>query len=156
MNKEKYRKILGQLRQLCSRSEKCESDVIRKMEEWETDRETQKKIIEELKRENFLNDRRYVRSFVNDKIRFDKWGKVKIRYFLKRKQIEEQVIDEALIAFPVEEYKRICFIEIEKKYKTLRTKHKIAAKQKLISFAMQRGFENTLIFEVVNNILEKA
>ena len=154
MNEKIYKETLERLKKLCSKSEKCEFDILQKMEEWNVEEEIRGKIVKELKNGNYLNHERYARSFAHDKIKFNKWGKIKVKYYLKQKRIDETIINEALSLFPVEEYRELCKNEIQKKYKSLHTNNKIVAKKRLVSFAQQRGFENQLIFEIVSEVFK--
>ena len=69
--------------QLCSRSEQCSADIRRKMITYDLVNEVVEEIIEKLKKEKFLDDQRYVKSYISDKFRLNKWGKIKMKYYLK-------------------------------------------------------------------------
>ena len=57
------------------------------------------KIIDRLKAEKYIDEARYCRSFINDKLRFNKWGRKKIEFALKQKQIPLELISDAFKIF---------------------------------------------------------
>lgn len=147
--------VLSRLRQLCSRSEKCRQDIYNKILQWKY-KENCDRIIKLLEDDNFINEARYCDAFVRDKIKFMGWGKIKIKFNLKGKNIPENIINSALENYPENEYKQMILKELEKKNKSLKEKDKIKQKQKLLAFASQRGYESNIIFNMVDNIIEMS
>jgi regulatory protein len=141
---------LDRLMNLCSRTEKSSSDIRKKLHEWGLDEETEK-IIDALTKDKYIDDTRYARAFVIDKIRFNKWGVIKVRYLLRSKQISSADITAALSSVDPEEYRRIVFDELTKKRKSLQTGHSYKLKAKLHAFANQRGYETVLINEFIDS-----
>ena len=72
-----YKEALAKATDLCGRSEKCSYDLEQKCHEWQLSGEETAKLIAYLKQEKFIDHQRYATSFVNDKFRFNKWGKIK-------------------------------------------------------------------------------
>ena len=109
----------------------------------ESDTET---LINELIKENFIDESRYAKAFASDKFRFNKWGKVKIRQQLRQKQLDEDEIDQALDQLPKEAYREMIKSLVEQKLKTLPEDQELSQKkQKVIRFLLQKGFEYELI-----------
>jgi len=140
MNNISYEQALHRLAVYCSRAERCVYDVGRKMDEWEIPSEQKNKIIQKLQKEKFLDEGRYCRAFVHDKIRYNKWGFYKIRFELKRKQIPEKLIQEALKSLDPEENRERLRVLIEQKIKSVKGNNEWEIKQKLLRFATSRGF----------------
>ena len=147
--------ILSRVQRLCSKSEKCESDIRKKLCQWELSEDEKEKVIHTLKKYDFINHRRYATSFANDKLKFNHWGKKKIEYALRSKNIETEYIQEALNGIPEEEYERTLYKEIEKKNNALKTSVKSERKKKICNYLLQKGFESGKVFEFVDNKLRE-
>ena len=91
-----YRKALLRLMEWCSQAERCSKDVSEKLNKFDLSKEQVESAIEYLKKEHFLEDERYAQSFVNDKLKFNKWGKIKLSFMLHQKHIDDTVIAEVL------------------------------------------------------------
>jgi regulatory protein len=145
-----YKEALDRLMYLCSRAEKSSYDIRKKLTEWQLDNEGDK-IIDFLSKENYIDESRYTRAFVTDKIRFNKWGIVKVRYFLKSKQINTLEIEKAIGMIDYEEYKKMVFTELLIKKNILKIKDFYKLKAKLYAFGNQRGYESNLINEFIES-----
>ena len=88
--------VLYKLAAYCSSAERCVQDVEKKLQKADLSQEDNQQILHRLQQEKFVDDRRYAFAFVNDKIRFNQWGRIKIAYELKKKAISSAYIDEAL------------------------------------------------------------
>ena len=87
---------LRQMAAYCAGAERCKSDIAEKLKKKEIDVETIENIIAYLEKEKYLNEERFCRAFVNDKFRFAKWGKLKIRQALNLKRIPSDMVYDAL------------------------------------------------------------
>ena len=87
-----------QLAALCAQAEHCQQEMRDKLKRWDIDETTQERIIQRLIRERYVDDERYARAFVKDKIRYNKWGRRKVQQglWLKRidPEIQQHVLDE--------------------------------------------------------------
>ena len=92
------RQALERMSSRCAKSEQCEADVRRKLAEWEQDDAAADRIVERLRAEGFVDDERFCRAFVEDKWRFNRWGRTKIRMALRMKGMDGAPADEALAA----------------------------------------------------------
>ncbi|MDH6306083.1 regulatory protein [Parabacteroides sp. PF5-5] len=126
----------------CSSAERCEQDVRTKITTAGLPAEAADRIITRLTQEKFLNEQRFARSFVNDKLRFNKWGRVKIAYELARKGISPFVRQEALEGIDEQEYTEILYSLLKSKKKTAGGKDERDTWYKLLRFASGRGFES--------------
>ena len=149
MNKINYEQALHRLAAYCSRAERCVFDVRRKMDEWEISSEQQNQVIQKLKKEKFLDEERYCKAFVNDKSKYNRWGIYKIRFELKRKQIPETLIVEALKNLNPEENREQLKSLIEQKIKSVKGKNEWEIRQKLMRFAASRGFSQEEIEKIL-------
>ena len=138
------KKALNKLMSLCSTKEKCIVEIKQKLINWQLDNIDIEEVIDFLKENNFINEERYTNAFVHDKFRFNKWGKIKIKYALKQKNISEHLINNALKTIDETDYFNTITEELNKKNKTIKDTKNI--KSKLMRFAQSRGFEADLIF----------
>ena len=135
---------VSRLMQLCSRSEKSAYEVRRKLIEWGLEPQADR-IIKRLTEEKYIDDARFAAAFVHDKIFINKWGKIKVKYMLKRLQISDTDIENALIALDEEAYRIMIFDELRKKQDTLKKYPLARVTSKLFSFGLQRGYETDII-----------
>ena len=140
MNKLSYEHALYRLATYCSRSERCIQDVRQKMVAWEIPANQQIQIIQHLQKEKFLDEGRYCKAFVNDKAKYNRWGVEKIRFELRKKQIPDILIQEALKNLNPEESRERLRLLIEQKKKSVKGKNEWEIRQKLLRFAASRGF----------------
>ncbi|MFO7615833.1 MAG: regulatory protein RecX [Bacteroidales bacterium] len=136
----------------CARQEHCDNEIRGKMRAWGIDHSDIEEVIEELRKQLFLDDERYARAFVRDKLKLNGWGRIKIRYLLKGKGVESGIIDKALEEIDEEQYTSILKDLLEKKARTLKNEaNPRTRRQKLINFALGRGFEYTEVDNVLKD-----
>ncbi|MDD2636043.1 MAG: regulatory protein RecX [Bacteroidales bacterium] len=145
-------KVLHKAQAMCSKSEKCKSDITKYLQKYDLSEKDIDLIIKKLIEEKFIDDSRYVRFYVNDKLKFNKWGKIKIRYSLRQKQIEEHIINDSLQQIDDDIYIETLKTIIEQKSKSIKKPNdKIKRKSALLRFATSRGFEYSLIMKIIND-----
>ncbi|MDR2843625.1 MAG: RecX family transcriptional regulator [Candidatus Symbiothrix sp.] len=131
---------LHRLAALCSRGECCIYDLRRKMIRWELSETVQQQIIRQLQKEQFLNEQRFCMAYVKDKSKYNRWGINKIRYELKKKQIADALINEALSAIDPQDNREQLRQLLESKRKSVKGNSAYEINQKLVRFAVGRGF----------------
>lgn len=139
---------------LCSRSEQCSFDIRKKIIGFELVSEVVDEIIEKLKDEKYLNDERFIKAYVSDKFKFNKWGKIKMRHYLRMKGLPEDIIHIGLDEIDEEKYKAVLIKTMKDKAKTIKKKSKFEKMGQVIRFAQTRGFEPELIHRHINSALE--
>jgi regulatory protein len=138
----------------CSYQERTIAEVENKLQEYTNLSPTDiTQIIQELIQEKFLDERRYVISFVRGKFYIKKWGKNKITHALKIKKLDTKLIQEALEEIPDEAYQDTVKELLLKKKDTFRETNKPILQKKLINYLLQKGYEIELIREHVEKIL---
>ncbi len=145
-----YQKALNKAMYLCSKVEKCKSDIRQKLYDWKADPAEHDKLITELEKQKFIDEERYVNYYVREKFEFNKWGKIKIRTMLVQKKIPEKLIKEALNQIPEEKYKETLKNLISQKRKSIKEKEDFKIKTKLLRFAASKGYEPDLILSILN------
>jgi len=137
----------------CSRQERCINDVVLKLQAWEVDSEEFGAIIERLIAEKFIDEKRFAAFYVRDKFRFNGWGKVKIRWNLKQKNVTGVTIEKAFEGIDDKEYVRKLQGLLEVKLKQLKNRDSYKTKAALIRFAQSRGFEPEIIYPAVEKLI---
>lgn len=145
-----YKACLSKAMALCSKREYCREEIRQKLADWGAGETEIKSIMDVLLKEKFIDERRYATAFTRDKFRYNKWGKIKIAANLRMKRIPQEIISEALDAIDYDEYVQSLKDLIVIHRKSIKAKNQWELKGKLIRFALSRGFENGLIYEVLN------
>lgn len=144
----------SKMAQLCSRSEQCSVDIRKKILAYEIVDEIVDEIIDKLIAEKFLDDERYVRAYIKDKFRFNKWGKIKMRHYLLAKGLSDNIIQKGLETIDEDKYKTLLIKTMKDKAKSIRGKNKFEKMGQVIRFAQSRGFEPELIHRYMNMAIE--
>jgi len=134
-----------QLAQLCARSEHCQHDMLEKMRRWEMSDEAQAHVMQRLISERYVDDERYARAFVRDKILYNKWGRRKVEQALWQKHIDDDIRQRVLDEVDDEEYVNVLRPLLKQKRRTLKATSDYELNQKLVRFALSRGFTYDVI-----------
>ncbi|GHV63995.1 hypothetical protein FACS1894199_01200 [Bacteroidia bacterium] len=150
-NKNQGTWALNRAAALCSKREYCVRDVREKLAIWEVSEMEADKIIDFLIQHKFIDEQRFARFYVNDKLKFNKWGKIKIATMLKYKGIDVCTIKTALSQIDNNLYYDICTALLRQKKKTSKQTDSAKAKNSLIRFGLGRGFEYAVVKECMEN-----
>lgn len=141
MNAITEQEALNRMAAYCSTAEHCRAEVYDKLKKWGLPNDVMERVIKQLETEKYIDEDRYCRSFVNDKFCFAKWGKVKIAQALYLKKIPSNVSWRYLDGIDNTEYIALLNDLLQSKRKSVRAKDDYELNNKLIRFAMSRGFE---------------
>ncbi len=142
--------VLVKLTSLCSTSEHCSFEMEEKMRKWEIDETMRASVMEYLIKERYVDDERYCRFFVKDKIRFNKWGRRKVEQALYQKRIPREISSIVLDEVPDEDYIEILRPLLKQKAKSVKAANEYEKNVKLIRFAMSRGFTFDIIKQCID------
>lgn len=142
---------LFRLSALCSSAEHCSYEMKQKMEKWGLGEDVQDRIMRKLTEERFIDDERFCRFFVKDKIRYSKWGRRKIEQALWAKRIPTSIQQNVLDNIEKEEYLNILRPLLKKKRKSTKAENDYEMNGKLIRFALSKGFGMDIIRECIDN-----
>ena len=144
--------IKRKLEQYCVYQDRCHKEVEQKIKEYQLIPEARELILWSLLKDNFLNEERFSKSFARGKFRIKHWGKQRIVRELKARDISAYNIKTALKEINQEEYIQTIYTITENRNAVLSETNIYKRKQKLIGFLLRKGFENELIYTVVNEI----
>ena len=135
---------------LCAQGEHCQYEMLEKMRRWELPEEAQARVIQRLIKERYVDDERYARAFVKDKVRYNKWGRRKVEQALWAKHIDEDIRQRVLDEVDDEEYIAVLRPLLQQKRKSTKANSDYELNGKLIKFAMSRGFTMDIIRQCIN------
>ena len=151
MKKEKTEEeAFLQLAALCANAEHCQYEMLEKMKRWELSEEAQARVMARLIEERYVDDRRYARAFVKDKICYNKWGRRKVQQGLWMKRIDKEIQDEVLNEIDEKEYLNVLKPLLKQKRKSIKANSDYELNQKLVRFAYGRGFT----FDIIRQCLD--
>lgn len=142
---------LQKLKHYCAYQERCHSEVKEKLYSlgvWKKDHD---EIIAALIEENYLNEERFALAFAGGKWRIKQWGRVKIKYELKQKQVSDYSIKKALKQIDEEEYIKLLNKLAKEKYAALKSEQYLVRKKKTMDYLIGRGFEIELVRGVLGS-----
>lgn len=135
---------------LCARSEHCQWEMLEKMRRWELDDAAQARVMARLVKERYVDDERYARAFVKDKVRYNKWGRRKVEQALWQKRIDDDIRERVLDEVDEEEYLNVLRPLLKQKRKSTKAENDYELKQKLVRFALGRGFTYDIIRQCID------
>ncbi len=148
MNKPCFLKeeALQKAKQYCAYQERCHSEVKGKLYSFGLHKKEVEESLSNLIEENYLNEERFAIQYAGGKFRIKQWGRVKIKYSLKQKQVSEYCIKKALAVINETEYNKTLQKLANQKLKTLKAEKNIfIKKRKLQDHLLQKGFEINLV-----------
>lgn len=136
----------------CAYTERTLEEVNKKLEALEVSEEDAKIVVERLTKQGFINEKRYAESFARGKFRIKKWGKRRIKMEMRKKGLSDELIEKGLKELPEEDYSTTLDELLQKKWKQIQRssandKEINYKRQKLIRYALQKGYEMDLVME---------
>ena len=135
---------------LCAQAEHCQYEMLEKMRRWELPEDAQARVIAKLINERYVDDERYAQAFVKDKIRYNKWGRRKVEQALWQKRVDEDIRKRVLDDVDDDEYLNVLRPLLKQKRKTIKAKNDYELNQKLVRFALGRGFTFDIIRQCID------
>lgn len=135
---------------LCAQAEHCQWEMLEKMRRWEVPEDAQARVMQRLVKERYVDDERYAQAFVKDKIRYNKWGRRKVDQALWQKHIDEDIRKRVLDEVDDEEYLSVLRPLLKQKRKSTKANSDYELNQKLMRFAMGRGFTFDIIRQCID------
>ena len=143
---------LQKLKHYCAYQERCHHEVKEKLYTLGVWKKEHDEIIATLIEENYLNEERFAIAFAGGRFRIKQWGRVKIKYELKQKQVSEYCIKKALKQIDEDHYLKVLDKLAKAKYALLKNEQYLVRKKKTMDYLMAKGFEAELIKRIVENI----
>lgn len=145
--------VKAQAMRYCAGAERSPFQVKEKLLNWKLTNEEADTIIAELEAENFLSESRFISAFCHDKFTFNRWGKIKISAEISRHKVDGSLVATVLANIDQERYRATLQELLETKRKQITkplTKQEVQLK--LVNFGLSRGFEQGLLWDIVNQM----
>lgn len=143
---------LTRLTALCASAEHCTGEMIDKMTKWEIPEEAQARIMEHLVSNKYVDDERYCRAFVHDKMEYNHWGRRKIEQALYVKHVDKAIQTKVLDEIPDSDFIDILRPLLDQKRRQTRADNDYEMNIKLMRFAASRGFTIDQIHQCIEEV----
>ncbi|WP_142784350.1 regulatory protein RecX [Changchengzhania lutea] len=142
------------LEHYCAYQERCHQEVRQKLVSMRMIPEAIDMIVVHLLQHNFLNEERFAKTFVSGKFRIKAWGRRRLTYELKQKDVSKVNINQALAEIPEAEYIEIFNDLAEKRAKIITEMHVMKKRKKFIDYFLYRGWESHLVYAKAHEIIK--
>ena len=146
-------KAFEKIKYYCAYQERSHAEVKKKLYGFGLYKNEVELLMSQLIEENYLNEERFAMAFAGGKFRIKQWGKIKIKYELKQRQVSDYSIKIALSAIPDDDYEKTLQKLAAEKLATLKTEQNIFTKKsKLQNYLVGKGYEYNVVAEVLKNV----
>jgi len=144
---------LQKVRHYCGYQERCHAEVKEKLYSFGLYKQEVEEMLSTLIEENYLNEERFAQHFAGGKFRMKQWGRKRIEYELKQKQLSDYCIRKGLKEIDENDYRKTLGKLAEQKWDQLKEEDNIYNKRKKLSdYLVQKGYEYSYISEVVFSV----
>lgn len=140
----------SRLTALCARSEHCQQEMLEKMRQWGVTDEEQAQVMARLVKEKYVDDSRYARAFVNDKVHYDRWGRRKVEQTLRQKHIDAEICREVLDTVPPQDYVEALKPLLKQKRRSTKAANAYELNLKLTRYALSRGYGIDIVKQCID------
>lgn len=144
--------LINKIQAYCAKAEKSSADVLKKLKQWGVGESDQLKILQHLRDEGFVDDNRYLLSFVGDKWRIHQWGREKIRLAAEALEIPDADVEQAIGHIPERAYQNMVHDILMKKFVTLTHLQPADIHNKILQYGNSKGFEASLVHEFLEEL----
>lgn len=149
-------KALPKIRHYCAYQERSHQEVKEKLYSFGLRKSEVEELLSALIEDDYLNESRYAEQFAGGKFRMKKWGRVKIIYELKQKQVSSYNIKKAMLAIEEETYLAVLQKLANEKWASLKQEQYINRQAKTTQYLLQKGYEPALIKAAIAKTREQA
>ena len=136
------------LQNWCAYRDRSSYETLEKIKSYSLKLEEEQALLASLMGDNFINDERFVSSFVSGKFRIKKWGRTKIKAHISIHKVDPALLNKSLSEIDDKEYLEAIDYWLQKKWSSLKSeKDPWKKKQKTIQYVASKGFELDLILD---------
>lgn len=144
---------LQKARHYCAYQERSHSEVKEKLYSLGLRKQEVEESLAQLIEDNYLNEERFAKQFAGGKFRMKQWGRVKITYELKQKQVSAYCIKVAMKEIEEADYQKTLDKLATQKWDTLKGEtNRFVKLRKTQDYLMQKGYETQLINAALNTL----
>ena len=147
---------LKKIKHYCAWQERCHSEVKDKLYSFGLRTNAVDIILSNLIEDNYLNEERFAITYAGGKFRMKNWGRKKIQYELQQKGVNKANIKIALKELDEHEYLKTLKKLAGKKWLLLAGEHYLTRQAKITSYLLQKGYEHTLISNIVSELAAES
>lgn len=134
-------KAYAKMASICAKKECSSGEIAKKLSRYDITDGTVDGVIAKLIQHKFIDDRRFAECYIKDKVQFNKWGRRKIELGLRQKGVSSAIIKEAFDEMEGISSSPILAEQLQKKWPKITGKSLYERRNKLIRFALGRGFD---------------
>ena len=149
-----HEEALQKIRAYCAYQERPHRDVLTKLYSYGLPKDTVDEITAQLVTEGFLNEERFARTFSGGKFRMKKWGRIKIAHALEAKGLTPGCIRSGLSEIDPHDYRQTLLDLLNGKAAQLTEPDPWVRNNKLATFAIQKGYEADLVWDIIKERLD--
>lgn len=142
----------------CAVQERSQKEVLQKLRNYGLNQEEAEEVLVDLISLDFVHERRFAEAYVRGKFKQLKWGTKKIQQGLQEHNIPPTLIRKVVDAeISDQDYRQTLSGLLHKKYKQVKERHRHFLKRKkaLVDYAVQKGYEHSLVYALVNQIMDR-
>lgn len=149
--KYSFENAKAKVERICAFQEKCIFDITQKLKTWQIPSNEIEQIIDHLLDKKFIDEDRYTQAFVNSKLTINYWGKIRLRFELKQRKIENAIIEKYLAEIDERKYREILQHVLHHKKNQLKNKEhtEFELNSKLVNYLQGKGFEMDLVMKAI-------
>ena len=144
--------VLQKIQYFCSYQERCIRETEEKLKDWAIQKKLIPSIIGQLLKEGYINEERFAKVYSGGKFRVNKWGRQKIEFELKLKNVPEEMIRKGIEEIDEEDYRRVLRDLILKKQKEIKPEKDLNIREKIITFVQGKGYEMEMILTALKEL----
>ncbi|MEP1487926.1 MAG: regulatory protein RecX [Algibacter sp.] len=142
------------LEHYCAYQERCHQEVRDKLKGMFMIHEAINAIVVHLIEHNFLNEERFAKAYVRGKFRIKAWGRRRLTFELKKKDVSKVNINQALTEISNEEYTEFFNDLAEKRVNLIKESNVYKKRKKFIDYFLYRGWESHLVYDKAHELIK--
>ncbi|MFD0990692.1 regulatory protein RecX [Mariniflexile jejuense] len=142
------------LEHYCAYQERCHKEVVQKLTSMYMIPEAIDVIVVHLIQHNFLNEERFAKTFVSGKFKIKAWGRRRLTFELKQKDISKVNINQALATISEDDYNEYFNSLAEKKANSIKERNVFKKKKQFVDYFLYRGWESHLVYDKANELIK--
>ncbi len=143
---------LSSLMALCARAERSSGDARRLMSRWGVDSASAERVLKRLIEERFIDDSRYARLYLNEKINLNGWGANKISAGLYSKGVSREIIEHTLLDIDSEALYEKLLERLRRRVNHVKYNNIYELKGKLLRHAASQGYSYSMASQAIDEI----
>lgn len=147
---------LPQIKQYCTYQERSHKEVREKLYNYGLFKADVEQLVTQLIEEDYFNEERFAKQFAGGKFRMKGWGRVKITYELKQRQVSNYSIKIGLREIEETDYLATLKKLAGAKWKSIEIEPPLSRKGKTYAYLIVKGYEAPLVQKVLAELADTS